>query len=378
MLLDPLMTQIFFGQPYLRGLVLIRQNFFWLSFFIYAAFIRDLKDVDKLLRILVIAFAIYVVILLLTKYFPQLGLIHYDIRFYDKNGMMRFGEFRLFLPYNNIPILLYFVVLARLIHQKADESVLRRICYILFALLVFYAILSTYTRIYLFSLLIATAFAFFTCKRPVLRFSAIAITFLVVSLQIMSMAMSDGGLLGETKLGKMTVETTKFDREKGRKMMIDMCVKQFLRSPILGVGTLATGVNKGLVFNVDNVIATYRKYGFFSTSDLGYPKIAAENGLVGLAWVCWFLSYFYRRGKQTLALARNHGNLPGVEALCRGSIYFVVYLAISGVTIPHFVYWSGVTILPLWLALMAVTRTAMQGMSLNPVPAASMGQGRIA
>jgi hypothetical protein len=378
MLLDPLMTQIFFGQPYVRGLVLIRQNFFWLSFFIYAALIRDLKDVDKLLRIFVMIFGIYVVILFLTKYFPQLGLIHYDIRFYDNRGMTRFGEFRLWLPFVNIPIMLYFIVLAKLLYIEKNETVLRIIYYFSFVMFIFYAVLSTSTRIYLFSLLIATLFALFSCKRPVLRFTAITIFFLFVSLQIMSMGISEGGIFGDTKLGKMTSEATKFDREKGRQMMVDMFIKQFLRSPILGVGTLATGINKGLVYNVDNVIATYRKYGFFSTSDLGYPKIATENGLVGLAWVCWFLSYFYRRGKQTLTLARNHGNLPGVEALCRGSIYFVVYLAISGVTIPHFVYWSGVTILPLWLALMAVTRTTMQGMSMNPVHAASMGQGRIA
>lgn len=132
-----------------------------------------------------------------------------------------------------------------------------------------------------------------------------------------------------------------------------MYVNNFLKSPLTGVGTLAMGVT-------ETFSRSFRKYGFFNATDLGYPKIAGEYGLVGLAWVVWFYSYVYRRSRQTLTQALALGNAPEAEAVARGLRYFLIYLVISGFTLPHFVTLDGIPAIVLTLAFMAVTRESLQ------------------
>ena len=132
-------------------------------------------------------------------------------------------------------------------------------------------------------------------------------------------------------------------------------MKHFIKSPLTGVGNINSGTTRRR-----RVIRTYRKYGFFNGVDIGYLKVAAENGMVGIAWVIWFYSYMYRRSKQTLKKALALGDEPMAEAVARGLRYFLIYLAISGLTLPHFVRFERIPAIVLALAIMAVTRESLR------------------
>jgi len=368
MFLSPLMAEQFFGQPYMKGLILVRQNLGWLAFFPFAVMVRDLDGVDRTIRLMTILVGIYVVILLLTKYFPDMGLIHYDKGAYRKTGpLIRFGEYRLFFPYGTVPILFYCISLARFLHPPpGGESLRRKALELAFILVVAYAILSTYTRALVFSTLIATAFGLFTSRRRVLKFAAVFVVFVVVSLQAMIMASGVKlPFVEDTKLGKMVLESSALPHEAGREFQVSMYLTQFLKSPLTGVGNLV--IRKNTEWEIGD-LTTYRKYGFFNATDIGYLKIVAENGLLGIAWVIWFLSYLYRSSRQILTRAVATGGAPTAEFVARGHLYFLFYLSISGFTIAHFVLPHGLNILALSMAIIAVTRVSLNEQVVGTPP----------
>lgn len=359
-LLNPLMAQLFFGQSYLTGLLLVRHDLSYLTFFMFVLLLRPYADLDRLLRLLTILIGLYVLILLLTKYFPGLGLIHYREGYYEEaSSMIRFEEFRLFFPYAGVAVLFYCITLARLLYAPKTDSRWRKSWEFAFVLLVGYASLSTFTRGLVIPFLVATVYALFTSKRLLLRVAAISMVLSVLSLQVLAVGISGRGLsfLEDSKLGKMALQTGDLAPEEGRKFQLLVCMNNFIKSPLTGVGTLASGI-----FSLDRYapMRTYRKYGFFSVGDLGYPKIAAEYGLLGLAWVIWFYSYLYRRTQETLAEALRRGDAPEAEAVARGLRYFLVLIIISGFTIPIFISMDRIPFIVLILALMAVTRESMQ------------------
>ena len=355
MLLSCLMGQIFFPQTFLEGLLNVRRTFFWLSFFAFIPLIRNLERAESLLKLLTFLVGIYVVMLLITKYFPDLGLIHPLKKYYNtKGGLVRFGESRFFFPYGTIPVMFYFLALARIIHGSVKESNSARFFRMSFVLIVIYAVLSSYTRGLVFPTLIASAFALFRCKKPLLKYAAVSFAILIISFQVLNMAMDDGGgsILNETKLGKMLFKTGELAPETGRMTQASMYITQVLKSPITGVGTFA--VTRFAKYKDGGVVETYKTYGYFAASDLGYLKILGDNGLLGIAWVVWWFVYFYRRSSKTLKIAINFGNVPFIVVLVSGLQYYVVFILISGVSLGHFNHPGGITVQPLVLALMAI------------------------
>jgi len=359
LLINPLMSHIFFGQQYVKGLVLTRQNFFWLSFFVYVLVLTDMKKVETAINVLTILCGFYLIALIMTKYIPSLGLIHYDPRFYNESGsLVRFGEFRLFFPYGTVPIFFYCITLARLLHAPETESLIKKTKWLAFLVLVIYAILSTYTRSLVSSVLIVTIVGILLSRHQMLKLYAVFFGCSFVFILLVGSSFSDGEipLIGDTKLAKMVTQQKNLQAESGREFQAKMFLKQLVRSPFTGVGTLAPLRDTNWVMGD---IASIRKYGFFSGVDVGYPKIAGEYGVLGIAWVIWFLSYLYRSSRQTLSKAISLNNLPIAEAVARGHIYFMIYLLISGVTIAHYVHPYGLTIIAFSLAIMAVTRVSV-------------------
>lgn len=357
-LLGPLMAMFFFGQPYLTGLLFIRHNLEWLSFFMFALLLGNLKGVERALKTLTILIGIWVVILFMTKYFPTMGIINFRKGYYAAKGFMRFGDSRLFLPYGTVPVYLFCIMLARRIFPDDDENISRKLVEWTFVLLVFYAVVSTYTRILIIPLLVISLYALLTCKRPFLRYVGIFLIFITVSLQAMNMAAGwEGGVIEESKLGKIFLGSDKLAKESGRRFQSAVCIDNFLKSPLTGVGNLASGK---LDYEKNFHMRTYKQFGFYSVGDIGYLKMAAENGLLGIVWIAWFYWYIYRRSGWLMKAPESKGVNSIASTVGRGSRYFLIYLLISGVTIPHFITTDGIPAIAFALAILAVTSNAMR------------------
>jgi hypothetical protein len=365
MLMSCLMGSYFFPQTYFEGILNIRRNFAWISFFMFIPLIRNLEQAERLVKFLTFLTGIYVLILILTKFFPNLGIIHFPKRVYDlTSSLIRFGEFRLFFPYGNISLMLFFIALAQLLNGGMKESFITQAMRLAFISVVSYAVVASMTRAVIYPVLTTVAFAFIRSKVGGIKAMAITFAILLIAFQVASSAISTSGssILENTKLGKMLLKSDELAPEAGRLFQVKMYLMQFARSPITGVGNFAIGKYTN---HEDGVQKTIKEFGFFNGSDLGYLKILAENGLIGVAWVIWWFSYFYRRSRQTAAESQVLGGAPFAEVLIRGLFLFNVYLFISGVTLGHWVHPNVLTILPLSLALMAIARVSVKDGSVS-------------
>ncbi|MBV5326814.1 MAG: O-antigen ligase family protein [Chlorobium sp.] len=357
MLLSCLMGSLFFPQSYWAGLLNIRNNFIWLSFFAFVPLIKDMEQVERLVKLLTFLTGVYVLILLATKMFPDLGILHLPTNIYSKQSTLkRFGEFRLFFPYGNIPLMFFFIALAQTLNGYMKESFRAKVLRIVFMFIVANAIVASMTRAVFFPVLFACTIAFISCKKKGVKYLGFVFLILIASYQVLSVSVgSEGGtLLEESTVGKMLFKSSELAAEHGRMFQVNMYLTQFQKAPLTGVGNFAIGTFSNR--EGGGVLESYKVFGFFNGSDLGYLKILAENGVFGIAWVVWWFVYFYRRGKQTLAKAEQSGELPFTAVLTQGLIYFTTYLLVSGITLGHWVHHNVITILPLSLAIMAIAR----------------------
>ena len=227
-LIGPLMAQFVFGQPYMTGIMLMRHNLCYLCFFIFIVLFRPDEQMEKTIRFITFIMCIYVVLLILTQRYHQLGLIHFREGYYGGGGFERFGHSRLYFPDGSLFILFYCISLARLLHLRKGEKLLKRYPDIGLVLLVMYALLASYTRILVFSVLLVTAIALISAKSGAVRNVAIIITFLIVAIQ--SLAMSTGGsipFIENSKLGQMVLQSNNLAKESGRNMQWEMYAKFF-------------------------------------------------------------------------------------------------------------------------------------------------------
>ena len=137
---------------------------------------------------------------------------------------MRFGEYRLYFPFENLPILLYCLALAGILHPPREMSILRKTFALVFILIFLFAILSTFVRALFVSLLFTTIFALFTSNRRMLRNMAIALTIIFVCIEGLAVAVSGSGIsfIEDSKLGKMVMQSGNLPPETGRKFQVSM------------------------------------------------------------------------------------------------------------------------------------------------------------
>lgn len=364
-LIDPLMAWLFFDQPYLKGLLLLRHSFSYLVFFMFVLLMKPDDRLEKTIRFLTWALAVWIVILILTKSHHDLGLIHFRDGYYGGGGFSRFGDSRLYFPYYNLPLLLYFIALARMLRSSLWDILRKHPIELFYAVLVTKAVLATYSRMLVFSFMVASGLAFLFARNRCLRYAAIGLFCVVVGIQASAMAAGGGiSLIENTKLGKIALQSGSLEKEDGRKMQLKMYLENFFRSPLTGVGTIASGKYDRMGAGY---LRSFRQYGIFNNTDLGYPKIAAENGLLGLSWVACLYGLIYWRSRQVLLLAAERTSVAMEEAVALGSRYFLVYMAISGVMFPHFSTMTQLPVTPLTLAILAVAAESLRRRPLAEV-----------
>jgi hypothetical protein len=362
-LLNPLMSLFFFGQPYITGLLLIRHNLSYLLFFIFVLCLPPADGLDRFRRLMTILIGIYVIILFVNHYFPSLDLIHLREGLSENDSrMVRSGETRLFLPYADFIILFLCFNLANQIHAPETAGPLNKALELGFIVLVGYAILSTLTRMLIFSLTFVFVFALFSSGRSKLKFLATFIALMLIIAKLLAMGGMEGlSFFRNTKLETVAEQTAKLGEEQGRIWQTLVSMQNFIKSPLTGVGTI---VNERHEFEDKSIIRTYLKYGFFNAVDTGYPKIAAEFGLAGLAWLIWYFTYLYRGSREIIEEHSGQLGKPQLRAVAWGIRYFLVYLIISSITFAHFVTRDGVSTIVLTLAIMAIARESQRNKTL--------------
>lgn len=367
--IGPLMAKIFFAQTYLGGLLFIRHSLVWFAFFMFMVILRDLENVDRFLRYFTVFIGIWLLLLILTKYMPTLGIINVTQEWYIGGHGKRFGEFRLYFPYGDVPMYLYCIALASLLHGSSQRGIGAKFLSTVYVFIAFYAVTSTFTRILITTLLLVTLYALATCQRHALRLFAFSVGGMLLVIQAFGMAAGTGGigLLEQSNLGKLASKASEMQEERGRKLQLQMYRDNFLRSPVSGVGNLPNDKTRKNELDVAPLMRNYRKYGFFNINDTGYPKTAAEYGLLGVFWLIWYFRTAFRRSRDIISRSKSTDIPPAAKVIGYGTLYFSIYLLISGVTLPHFILPDGTIIVALALAVLAIAYKSLE--QQNPVTA---------
>jgi hypothetical protein len=362
-LVTSITAMIQFGQPFLDGLLFVRHNFNYLLFFVFLSLIDSEKDMRGLINLTCVMIAIIAVLAIIQSIFPSLPIFNFrsiGLNQYSSERNMRFGEFRLFFPNISFSALFYFLVLSELLfYDTIKKYGLKLFFIVLFA----YIVLATLARGTVIAIALATIAAFLTCRKKALKIAGIILVLLLLTFQLLSVAVSEKGmaLLEENKFTKILAYSldTKEGSIKGRFFQNNMYFDNFLKAPIFGVGTIR--------FN-ENLSLSFFKYGIYYNNDLGYTKMLAEYGIIGITWLVWFFSYIYRRTKSVLQAPRNEPETGYARTVCIGVRLFFVYIALNMLTIPHFT--EGDRIVPIIMAVvfLEIAHRAVYRSHSNTIP----------
>ncbi|MDL1982912.1 MAG: O-antigen ligase family protein [Deltaproteobacteria bacterium] len=339
-----IMANIFFHQPFFNGLLFLRDNFIYLLFFTFLVLINSEEKLRVFIKLSVILITCVALLAIIQKCFPQSPIFNY--RFigeeqYSDIRHLRLGDYRLFFPHMSFTFLFYFIMLADLLHTGFDKKCLFKL---FFVILIIFSVISTATRVHVITMTIITTVAFLTSRKKIYKIAGIVLLIIGISIQAFSLAVSKKGIaaLEENKLVQIILSAKNVSQGsiEGRLFQHDMYMKNFLKSPVLGVGTLRFDPNYSNV---------YKKHKFYYNNDLGYSKMLAEYGLVGIAWLSWLYIYIFKKTRKISKVSFQGNDIPYPIMISKGVWLFFLYIAISSLTLPHFI--EGYRIVPIVLSL---------------------------
>lgn len=332
-----------FGQTVQEGIIAVRHQFYYLSFFLFVGLLRNEDEIFRFLNVLeVIAFGLC--ILALVNYFGPTVLYH---RWAEGHGM-RSGVVRGYVPATTL------VTMASIwqVVKWADEP--RLTGKAAWATMFFVGIhFIEQTRGRLLALGVSVFLALLWRRRygrlwaflGAYALAAAAVSVVVPENPLTGLFTSAVEDIAEQKGGWS---------ESGRVLQLETALQEFAEHPILGSGTIAlhvTDESQTTAQNQDLEVLAKNK-------DLGLPFWLRNYGLLGVVWLVLFFGVLIFWGVQG---ARNGS--PRSAVLARFAVVYLVAALASGVTLNYFTNPDG--ILSLCLSAAIITRLRF-GSNLAP------------
>lgn len=343
-IITAIMANVFFHQHFFNGLLSLRNNFIYLLFFTFLVLIDSEEKLRVFIKLSVLLITCVALLSIIQKCFPQAPIFNYKFigeERYSDVRHLRLGEYRLFFPHISFAFLFYFITLGDLLHTGFDKKYLFKL---LFIILMVYIAISTATRVHVITMTIVTTVAFLTSRKKIYKITGIILLIIGICIQAFSFAVSEKGvaMLKENRLAQVILSAKDLSQGsiEGRMFQHDMYINNFLKSPVLGVGTLR--------YN-SRIHEVYRKHKFYRNNDLGYSKMLAEYGLVGMVWLLWVYIYIFKKTRKISRISFSGNAIPYPVIIARGVWLFFLYIVISSLTLPHFI--EGYRIVPIVLSL---------------------------
>ena len=320
-----------FGQPVRDGIIAVRHQFYYLSFFLFVGLLRDEDEIFRFLNVLqVVAFVLCV--LALVNYFGPTILYH---KWAEGHGM-RSGVVRGYIPAMTL------VTMASIwqVVKWADE---RRMAGKGGWALVFFVGMHfiEQTRGRLLALA-ASVFLALLWRRRFGRLWAFLGAYAVAAAAV-SVVLPENPLLSLFTSGVEDIAQQKGGwSESGRVLQLKVAMEEFAEHPILGSGTIALRPTEAPLGGQDLQLLAKSK-------DLGLPFWLRNYGMMGVVWLSLFFGVLFKWGLRAV----RRGN-PRTALLARFAVVYLVAALASGVTLNYFTNPGG--ILSLCLAAAIITR----------------------
>ncbi len=324
------MAQYNFGQPFLTGLLKLRQLLTLFLFFILLALISDEKETVFFIRGLFSLVGVIGVLSLIQYVNPSIPIFRgVDIEtLYSGEKLFRHGSYRIVFPTAALGVLMYFYVLGELIAIKNPQHFYWKLGFLVLLFLLFYL---QQTRARLLAIVIITIYALITSKKSNYKIAAFVLALIFTCSQLLSYAVSNKGLIDPENSRILKLTDSVFDAFESkdpsindRLQQVDMYWHYFKQYPVFGAGTLA----------IESPLSA--KVKLYNTSDIGYMKLICEYGIIGLFWFVWLFVWVFKRTGKTSFENSKSKNLNLFIGIIKGTRLFYFYLAVTMLTLPHF------------------------------------------
>ncbi|HEC17414.1 MAG TPA: O-antigen ligase domain-containing protein [Sedimenticola sp.] len=317
-------------QEILQSLIGARHQFYYLSFFAFLVLLPTREEVLRLLN----ALAVLALILFLLSLVNYYGVTLFSHRWAEGHGV-RSGIERGFIPGMGVLSLALMWLASRWASGRKMVTSSGAGAVLLFAAHVF-----RQTRSRLIAATVVLIGLFIWRK----RFKELALAAGVVALiSVVWLSGTEGSLLVNLFSSSVEDVTTESGTIRGRLAQLNVALEEFYAHPYIGSGAS--------VLRTEGVVAMYGKVKDVAAlgykSDLGYAKWLGSYGLLG---ALWFASFWIVVLVKLRRVAKDCASADAMLPAFVGS--YLAYVAISFLTINHFMKPEGIVLLMLVLAVL--------------------------
>jgi O-antigen ligase len=307
-----------YGQSFFDGLVAVRHQFYYLTFFL---FVTILKDTGKLRRFLnfLVALSLVLVVLGIVNYFGPTIFSH---EWAEGHGI-RAGILRAYIPGMPVITLATIWVFTKWLENgegwKGRKSLLATI--FLLGALVF-----RQTRMRIISVAVVVWAALLVRRKW--KSLVVFLLISVAALAIMNVATEKNVLISAFSTAFTDVaDNTGTYPDRYNQLVADL--REFMRHPWMGSG--AGAVRSPTALGGSRL--QYAMKLLTDKSDLGYSSWLSSYGLVGMVW---FFLFFYVQFSMVLKVLKRAVGEDNI--LAHFALSYLIYELVSFITLPHLMH----------------------------------------
>lgn len=319
--IEIVLATFYHGQSLKDGIIAAREQYFYVSFFLFLLLLDDTKKLHQFLNVLT-------VIVLVVFAFAIVDYVGYNVFYQPKEEgrvVIRAGIERIFIPGLRLASMVFIWQFARWLSMDRRDRLIPGLLVVILLAEHFFR----QSRGPIFGVLVAAIGMLIVTRQYRLLFKGgmvVLVATLVTGVVMEENIMTRPFTSSAEELQAGSVEWGSWSQ---RLKQMEFAWEQFKEHPWLGSGGTALRVStyEGDARSASDVFALAYK------ADLGYTKILQTYGLVGVSWLVaflWMLASMARRAIRVYRTTR--------EPLLLFAAAYTLYVIFSMVTLNHFMF----------------------------------------
>jgi len=330
------LSSFYFNQGIVKGIIVSRHQFYYLSFILFVMFLDTTEKIEKMFLLLTIAAVIMFFYSLYLYMFTNLS----------HGSLTRSGIKRPIIAGIDLMGLLFFWNFSGWIYSLENKTKSASMTLSFFAIHIF-----KMTRIRIIGILLIMGWLL--VKKKKVKEIVILTVLIIIVIGVLQVTMKENIILNlfSSAVTDVSESTGTWDE---REVKGDIAIREFMKNPIFGSGLLTLSVKKENVSSaVYEKIMTTR-----DMSDLGYLNWLKAFGMVGMLWLVLFIFTILLIAYKAVKISEGREK---IIAIC-GLSYFC-FVVFTYITLPNFHIPRGIIYICLISAI--VSRVVWNKNSIN-------------
>ena len=347
-LLNPLLAQLHFGQPYNSGILGYRHWLYYLIFFVFVIFLDSDDRVKKFITFFSLMGILIAVLALVQYKFNNMTIFSSYNNLGQADLDIRLGSSRLNYPIADLGVLIFFMLFSSTFISKARKHLIINILMMTLILLIIYL---TQTRMRILGIMFVSFLGIFTMKnKKILIPSFILVTILLLYLNLLYTLLNGQYFLDHLEefrsfrlLELSYSELSSVEGNAGLRINQSLHYWEFFKKyPLFGAGTLISQTPLTV------------KYNFWPSTDVGMFRFLAEFGIAGMLWLTALSIVWFKKIKELKFVLKDNEQMQYYYGLVCGLNLYFYYILITFFSFGHFISPSRIIGVTMILALVAI------------------------